>query len=89
MMGSSAILDSGKGQDGSQGSWPHTSSHLEEVVVDRINSVLEGLEQEHIFEQGDNLNFRVLYFRCWQDTHGNIPTEHTHVRMMLFKTKGK
>lgn len=85
MMGFSAVLDSG----GSQGSWPYTSSHLEKVIVDRINSVLEGLEQEQIFEQGDNLNFRVLHFRCWQDTHGNIPTEHTHLRVMLLKTKGK
>lgn len=59
MMGCFAVLDSGKHQGGSQGTWPYTSSHLEEVVVDRINSVLEGLEQEHIFEQGDNLNFRV------------------------------
>lgn len=53
----------------------NTSSHLEEVVVDRINSVLEGLEQEYIFEKGDNLKFKVLYFRCWQDIYGNIPTE--------------
>lgn len=89
MMGSSVIPDCGKGQGDSQRSCPPTISHLEEVVVDRINSFLGSLEQKHIFEQGDNLNFRVLHFRCWQDTHGNIPTEHTYLRIVLFKTKGK
>ena len=76
------MLDSGQGQGDSSGSRPHTNLHLEAVVVvDRRTFVSEGLEE------GNNLNFEVLHFRCWQDINGNIPNEHSQWGVMLFKVR--
>ena len=57
--------------------------------MDKINLHSESLEASTFYEKDDNLNLKVLHFRCWQDINGNIPNEHTHLGVMLFKSKKK